>query len=38
VFAAIVILAIVGVALIEAVAVVERVAMPWHYSAERQGH
>jgi hypothetical protein len=26
------------VALIEAVAVVERVAMPWHHSTERQGH
>ncbi|MEA2944000.1 MAG: NitT/TauT family transport system permease protein [Bradyrhizobium sp.] len=38
VFAAIVILAVVGVALIEAVALAERLAMPWHHSTERQGH
>ena len=38
VFAAIAILAVVGVVLIETVAIVERLAMPWHYSAERQGH
>src|SRR4051812_40218143 len=38
VFAAIAILAVVGVALIEIVAVIERLAMPWHYGSERQGH
>ncbi len=37
VFAAIVILAIVGVALIEAVAIVERWAMPWHHSSSHPG-
>lgn len=38
VFAAIAILAVVGVALIEIVAVIERLAMPWQYGSERQGH
>ena len=38
VFAAIAILAVVGVVLIEAVAAVERMAMPWHHSTEGQGH
>ena len=38
VFAAIAILAVVGVALMEAVTIVERIVMPWHHSAERQGH
>jgi NitT/TauT family transport system permease protein len=39
VFAAIVILAVLGVLLIEAVSVAERRALPWHYSIERPaGH
>nr|ART38547.1 G356 [uncultured bacterium] len=39
VFAAITILAVLGVLLIEAVSVAERLALPWHHSAERsQGH
>lgn len=36
VFAAIVILAVVGVGLIELITVVERFAMPWHHSSKRQ--
>lgn len=39
VFAAITILAVMGVLLIEAVALAERLALPWHHSAERpSGH
>ena len=39
VFAAITILAVLGVLLIESVSVAERLALPWHHSAERsQGH
>jgi hypothetical protein len=36
VFAAITILAVIGALLIEAVTLVERLALPWHHSAERQ--
>src|SRR5436305_12280131 len=39
VFAAIMILAVLGVLLIEALSVAERFALPWHYSIEQpQGH
>ena len=38
VFAAICILAVVGVALIEAVALAERIAMPWHHSTQAASH